>query len=216
MIIVGITNRGLCTDFYEQIKKIAKSNLNFLIIREKDLNNQELLELSLKVKEGLKDTNIKIIINSNIDIAKRIDADGIQLSFKDFVDNNDKLYTKNRINSTKVVDNFKDAGNKYKVYKMIGVSIHSYDEGLQAYKLGADYVIYGHVFQTECKKNLTPRGIDEIKALSLKINIPIIGLGGIDENNFKEVIDAGAKGIAIMSSLMRSQNPKILIESISK
>lgn len=216
MIIVGITNRGLCTDFYEQIKKIAKSKLNFLIIREKDLINQELLELSLKVKEELKDTNIKIIVNSNIDIAKRIDADGIQLSFKDFVDNNNKLYTKNRINSTKVVDNFKDAGNKYKVYKMIGVSIHSYDEGLQAYKLGADYVIYGHVFQTECKKNLTPRGIEEIKALSLKINIPIIGLGGIDENNFKEVIDAGAKGIAIMSSLMRSQNPKILIESISK
>lgn len=216
MIIIGITNRSLCTDFYEQIKKIAKSKLNFLMIREKDLINQELLELSLKVKEELKDTNIKIIVNSNIDIAKRIDADGIQLSFKDFVDNNNKLYTKNRINSTKVVDNFKDAGNKYKVYKMIGVSIHSYDEGLQAYKLGADYVIYGHVFQTECKKNLTPRGIEEIKALSLKINIPIIGLGGIDENNFKEVIDAGAKGIAIMSSLMRSQNPKSLIESISK
>lgn len=216
MIIVGITNRGLCTDFYEQIKKIAKSNLNFLIIREKDLNDQELLELSLKVKEGLKDTNIKIIINSNRDIAKRIDADGIQLSFKDFIDNNNKLYTKNKTNSIKVVDNFKNVGNKYKVYKMIGVSIHSYDEGLQAYKLGADYVIYGHVFQTECKKNLTPRGIEEIKELSLKINIPIIGLGGIDENNFKEVIDAGAKGIAIMSSLMRSQNPKILIESISK
>lgn len=216
MIIVGITNRGLCIDFYEQIKKIAKSNLNFLIIREKDLNDQELLELSLKVKEELKDTNIKIIVNSNIDIAKRIDADGIQLSFKDFVDNNDKLYTENRINSIKLVDNFKSIGNKYKVNKMIGVSIHSYDEGLQAYKLGADYVIYGHVFQTECKKNLTPRGIEEIKTLSSKINIPVIGLGGIDENNFKEVIDAGAKGIAIMSSLMRSQNPKILIESISK
>lgn len=216
MIIIGITNRSLCTDFYEQIKKIAKSKLNFLIIREKDLNNQELLELSLKVKEELKDTNIKIIVNSNIDIAKRIDADGIQLSFKDFVDNNNKLYTKNRINFTEIVDNFKNVGNEYKVYKMVGVSIHSYNEGLQAYKLGADYVIYGHVFQTECKKNLTPRGIEEIEALSSQINIPIIGLGGIDENNFKEVIDAGAKGIAIMSSLMRSQDPKILIESISK
>lgn len=216
MIIVGITNRSLCTNFYEQIKKIAKSKLDFLIIREKDLNDQELLELSLKVKEELKDTHIKVIINSNIDVAEQIDADGIQLPFKDFVNNNNKLYTKNTINSTKVVDNFKNDGNKYKVYKIIGVSIHSYDEGLQAYKLGADYVIYGHVYQTECKKDLTPRGIEEIKALSSKIDIPIIGLGGINENNFREVIDAGAKGIAIMSSLMTSKNPKIFIESICK
>lgn len=216
MIIIGITNRSLCADFYEQIKKIAESKLDFLIIREKDLNDQELLELSLKVKEELKDTNIKVIINSNIDVAKKIDADGIQLSFKDFVDKSNKLYSENLINSTKIVDNFENDGDKYKVYKMIGVSIHSFDEGLQAYKLGADYVIYGHVFQTECKKDLTPRGIEEIKSISAKIDIPIIGLGGINENNFREVIDAGAKGIAIMSSLMTSKNPKIFIESICK
>lgn len=214
MIIVGITNRHLCADFHEQIKKINKTKLNYLVIREKDLNNKDLLELSLKVKEELKDTNIKIIVNSNIDIAKIIDADGIQLSFKDFVDKSNELYTENQINSVKVVDNLKRIGDKYKIYKMIGVSIHSYDEGVQAYKLGADYVIYGHVFQTECKKDLMPRGIEEIKQLSTNISIPIIGLGGINENNFKEVIGAGAKGIAIMSSLMESPDPKILVESL--
>lgn len=216
MIIIGITNRNLCGDFYEQIIKISKSKLNYLIIREKDLKNEELLELSLKVKEDLKNTNIKIIVNSNIDVAKKIDADGIQLSFKNFMEVNNKLYTENLIDSKELVDNFRTMGGKYKIYKMIGVSIHSYEEGIQAYKLGADYVVYGHIFQTDCKKDIEPRGIKEIEILSKKIRVPIIGLGGIDENNYKEVLNSGAKGIALMSSLMKCQNPKELINTILK
>lgn len=214
MITIGITNRNLCIDFYEQIKKISRSKLNYLIIREKDLNNEELLELALRVKKELKNTNIKIIVNSNIDVARNMEADGIQLSFKNFIEINNKLCTENRINLKQTVDNFKLNEKKHNVYKMIGVSIHSYEEGIEAYKLGADYVIYGHVFQTDCKKDITPRGVKEIQLLSEKINIPIIGLGGIDEKNLKKVINSGAKGIALMSSLMKSQNPKDLINNI--
>lgn len=213
MIIVGITNRNLCTDFYEQIKRISKSKLNYLIIREKDLGDKELLELVLKIKEEMKDANVKIIINSNINVARKSNADGVQLSFKDFINVSNKLCTKNNINSKETVDNFEFKGNKYKVHKIVGVSIHSYEEGIQAYELGADYVIYGHVFPTDCKKNIPPRGVDEIKELSKKIAIPIMGLGGINEENFKEVLNAGAKGIAIMSSLMKSQNPSVLIRN---
>jgi hypothetical protein len=84
-------------------------------------------------------------------VAKKIDADGIQLSFKNFIEVNNKLYTENVINSKDIVDNFRIMGNKYKV---MGVSIHSYEEGIQACKLGADYVIYEHVFQTDCKKKI--------------------------------------------------------------
>ncbi|OOM80273.1 regulatory protein TenI [Clostridium puniceum] len=216
MIIIGITNRNLCMDFYGQIRKIAKSKLNYLIIREKDLKNEKLLNLALKVKEELKDTKIKIIVNSNIDVAKKIEADGIQLSFKNFIEVNNKLYTENEIYLKNIGDNFQIIGDSYKIYKTIGVSIHSYEEGIEAYKLGADYVIYGHVFKCRCKKGIIPRGVKEIKSLSERINIPIIGLGGIDENNFKEVLNSGAKGIAIMSSLMKSHEPKELINKYNK
>jgi len=216
MIIVGITNRNLCIDFYEQIRKIAKSKLDYLIIREKDLENENLLKLALKIKEELKDTKIKIIVNSNIDVAKKIKADGIQLSFKNFTEVNNKLHTENGIDLKNMVDKFEIMGKNYKIYKTIGVSIHNYEEGIEAYKLGADYVIYGHVFETDCKKGIVPRGIKEIEILSKNISIPIIGLGGIDENNFKEVLNSGAKGIAIMSSLMKSQNPKELINKYNK
>lgn len=216
MSVIGITNRKLCRDFFDQIKKISESNLDFLIIREKDLSSEELMILVLKVKEELKNTNIRIILNSNIDIAKKSNVDGIQLSFNDFINISNRLCTGRAINSKEMVDNFYFSGNKYKIYKMIGVSIHSCEEGIQAAKLGADYVIYGHVFETDCKKGLPPRGIKEIEALSKKINIPIIGIGGINQDNYKKVLDAGASGIAIMSSLMKDKNPEELVKSLSK
>lgn len=79
MSVIGITNRKLCRDFFDQIKKISESNLDFLIIREKDLSSEELMILVLKVKEELKNTNIRIILNSNIDIAKKSNVDGISV-----------------------------------------------------------------------------------------------------------------------------------------
>lgn len=214
MVIMGITNRKICANFYDQITKISKSKLNYLIIREKDLNDNELLELSLKVKKQFLDTEIKIIINSSIKIANKINADGIQLSFKDFIEIKHKLCTGKRENSNEAVDNFNDNVEKYEIYKLVGVSIHSFEEGIQAYKWGADYVIYGHIFETDCKKDIQPRGVKEIEELSKKIDIPIIGLGGISSNNFQDVINSGASGIAIMSSLMKSQNPKELIKAL--
>lgn len=214
MIIIGITNRKLCLDFYEQIRKIAKSKINYLIVREKDLESEELLETALKVKRELENTDIKIIINSNEEIAERVNADGIQLSFKDFLGIMEKFYTENLKSMKATGDNFRFRGQKYKKYKIIGVSIHSFDEGIQAYNLGADYVIYGHVFETDCKKGVPPRGIKEIEKLSKEIDIPVIGLGGIDKSNFKEVINSGAGGIAIMSSLMKAESPEALIEDM--
>ncbi len=214
MIIIGITNRKLCLDFHEQIRKIAKSKINYLIVREKDLESEELLETVLKVKRELENTDIKIIINSNEEVAERVNADGIQLSFKDFLGITEKFYTENLKSMKTAEDNFRFRWQKYKKYKIIGVSIHSFEEGIKAYNLGADYVIYGHVFETDCKKGVLPRGIKEIEKLSKEIDIPIIGLGGIDKSNFKEVINSGAGGIAIMSSLMKTESPEALIEEI--
>lgn len=214
MIIIGITNRKLCSDFYEQIRKIAKSKINYLIVREKDLESEQLLETALEIKRKLKNTDIKVIINSNDEVAELVNADGIQLSFKDFLNITERFYTEKLKSMKATGDNFRFRGQKYKKYKMIGVSIHSFEEGIQAYNLGADYVIYGHVFETDCKKGVPPRGIKEIEKLSKEIDIPVIGLGGIDKNNFKEVINSGAGGIAIMSSLMKAENPKALIEDM--
>ena len=213
MIIMGITNRKLCINLYEQINKIAKSKLDYLIIREKDLDNIKLAELVLEIKRRLKNTNIKIIINTNVEIAKQTNADGIQLSFKNFIEMTSGSYTGNTKKYIEIDDHY-NKSKKYEIYKLIGVSIHSFEEGIEAYKLGADYLLYGHVFETDCKKDISPRGTKDIEKLSKNIDIPIIGIGGISKDNFGKVINSGADGIAIMSSLMKDKNPKELIEAM--
>lgn len=181
MDIIGVTNRKLCNDFYKRIKEISKSNLKYLILREKDLEYKELLIMAKNVQSILKDSNIKLIINSNVEVAEEVNAYGIQLSFKDFCENKGKNFN----------------GIK-------GVSVHSLSEAIEAEKRGANYIIYGHVFNTDCKKGLKPRGLIEFKEICNKVNIPVYAIGGINKENYKSVLEAGADGVAVMSSLMKN------------
>ena len=135
MDVIGVTNRKLCKDFYEQIRKIAKCDLKYLILREKDLKEEELEIMASRVKGILKQTEIKLIINTNIKIADNVNAYGIQLSFNDFIEKDIK-----------------------KFQGIVGVSVHSLEEALEAENKNADYIIYGHIFETECKKGVCPRG----------------------------------------------------------
>ena len=181
MDIIGVTNRKLCNDFYKRIKEISKSNLKYLILREKDLEYKELLIMAKNVQSILKDSNIKLIINSNVEVAEEVNAYGIQLSFKDFCKNKGKNFN----------------GIK-------GVSVHSLSEAIEAEKRGANYIIYGHVFNTDCKKGLKPRGLIEFKEICNKVNIPVYAKGGINKENYKSVLEIGADGVAVMSSLMKN------------
>ena len=87
-----------------------------------------------------------------------------------------------------------------------GASCHSVEDALCAYKLGCDYVTAGHVYITDCKKGLAPRGIDFLKKMCESVPIPVYGIGGIDLESDKidEVKQAGAKGACIMSGYMKA------------
>ena len=104
-------------------------------------------------------------------------------------------------------DNFKSLNKNIreeliKKYKRIGVSIHSLDEAKEVESLGATYVVGGHIFKTDCKKGLEPRGLNFIKELSSILTIPIFAIGGINKENSNLVLNSGAFGVCMMSSLM--------------
>ena len=69
--------------------------------------------------------------------------------------------------------------------------------------MGASYVVAGHIFETDCKKGLEPRGLNFIKDISSTLTIPIFAIGGIDEKNSQSVIDSGAFSVCMMSSMMK-------------
>ena len=189
MKIIGVTNRKLCDDFHGRIAEISKMDLEYLILREKDLSHDELKIMANEIKDILGDSSVKLIINGNINVAKDVEAVGVQLPFRHFSEGIAKDYD-----------------------GVVGVSIHSLREAIDGEALGASYLLYGHVFETDCKKGVTPRGLVELREICSRVKIPVYAIGGINEKNYKDVLDSGAYGVAVMSSLMTKSvvNDKIV------
>ena len=195
-----ISNRKLCENenLEKQIEKIfsayeRKINLkNFeivaLTLREKDFNKNEYLKLIEEIYPICQKYKINLILHQNYDLNldEKYDIEGIHLSYSIFKSLNENI-----------------KAELIKKYKRIGVSIHSLEEAKDVESLGASYVIAGHIFETDCKKGLEPRGLKFIEDLSSTLSIPIFAIGGIDEKNSQSVIDSGAFSVCMMSNLMK-------------
>lgn len=175
-MIYLITNRNLVSEekYLERIEFASYNGVNNIILREKDLDDKEFMELYFKIKNRIS-PNCNLIINSKIKVFKEVKESFLHLPFKEFL-------------------NYKKEG-----YEKIGVSVHSLQEGIEADRRGADYILASHIFPTKCKDGLEPKGVKFIKELTQNVNCKIIALGGINENNYKEVLEAGADGVALMS-----------------
>ena len=195
-----ISNRKLCKNenLERQIEKIflayekkiilKKFEIVSLTLREKDLDKNEYLNLVEKIYPICKKHKINLILHQNYDLNldEKYKIDGIHLSYNIFKSLNENIRE-----------------DLIKKYKRIGVSIHSIDEGKEVEMLSATYVVAGHIFETDCKKGLEPRGLKFVEDLSSVLTIPIFAIGGIDEKNSQSVIDSGAFSVCMMSSLMK-------------
>ncbi|MGO4496088.1 thiamine phosphate synthase [Paenibacillus sp. 2RAB27] len=89
----------------------------------------------------------------------------------------------------------------------IGVSVHQADEAMWREKEGADYLMFGHIFATNSKQGVPPRGLEQLRQLVHHVNIPVIAIGGMTPARVKSVLDAGASGIAVMSGIWEAADP---------
>ena len=195
-----ISNRKLCENenLEKQIEKIFSAYQrkiileNFeivaLTLREKDLYKNEYLKLVEKIYPICQKYRIDLILHQNYDLNldEKYNIGGIHLSYDSFKSLNKNIRE-----------------GLIKKYKKIGVSIHSIDEAKEVEMLGATYIVAGHIFKTDCKKDLEPRGLEFIQELSSALIIPIFAIGGINQENSHLVINNGAFGVCMMSSLMK-------------
>ena len=195
-----ISNRKLCENenLEKQIEKIFSAYQrkiileNFeivaLTLREKDLYKNEYLKLVEKIYPICQKYRIDLILHQNYDLVleDKYNIEGIHLSYNTFKSLNKNIREE-----------------LIKKYKKIGVSIHSINEAKEVEMLGANYVVAGHIFKTDCKKDLEPRGLEFIQELSSALIIPIFAIGGINQENSHLVINNGAFGVCMMSSLMK-------------
>ena len=183
-----LTERGDCSGLIRQLGKVLqdkKLRPDMVILREKDLNREEYAHLAAEVLALCRVADIPCYFNSYGDLAKELCADGVQFAFSTYMET--------------PVDNFLPG-------EQIGVSVHSTEEAVSAAERGADFLIFGHIFETDCKKGLPGRGLEALAEVCRKTaavsDIPVYAIGGINENNASCCITAGASGVCMMSSYM--------------
>ncbi|MDP4098630.1 thiamine phosphate synthase [Paenibacillus sp. P96] len=88
-----------------------------------------------------------------------------------------------------------------------GASVHSLQEALAAEQAGADYVLFGHIYESTSKPGMPPQGLRSLEELCHTVSIPVIALGGIQPHHVQDIKRAGASGIAVMSGIWRVPDP---------
>lgn len=88
-----------------------------------------------------------------------------------------------------------------------GVSVHSAEEAVKREREGADYVLFGHIFATNSKAGLPPRGLEQLRRVADQVTIPVIAIGGMTPEKVRPVLEAGASGIAVMSGIWEAADP---------
>ena len=191
-MLICVTNRNLCKDdFLMRIDQIAKAKPHAILLREKDLSIANYQRLATSVREICLNNQVSLIIHQNIEVAAALKCPAIHLSMQDF----------------------KQYKHELKLFSQRGVSVHSVSEAKEAQQLGATYLIAGHIFSTECKKGVPPRGLPFLQEVCDSVTIPVFAIGGITKDKVKEVIGAGAKGICVMSEAMTCCQPVELTDS---
>lgn len=188
--VIAVTNRRLSQrPFLEQIKRVCQLRPEAIILREKDLSETEYAKLAEEVYNITTSYDVRLIIHTYINVARELGINTVHMSL-----HNMREYRKEFIDNVNKINNIKT-----------GCSIHSVEEAVEARNMGASYITAGHVYATDCKKGLAPRGLDFLKNVCDSVDIPVYAIGGIniDDGRRKEVKKYGAAGSCIMSGMMK-------------
>lgn len=172
------------------VTQALESGVTMFQFREKGLKvsqDKEIEQLALKLKELCHNYQVPFIVNDNVALALKVQADGIHVGQDD----------------AKVEDFFEQFHDK-----IIGLSVSNLDELKRSDLTHVDYIGVGPIYQTPSKSDAsTPVGPEMILTLRKEIgDFPIVAIGGVTENNAQAVVDAGADGISVISAIARSQN----------
>lgn len=190
---IVITNRKLCHgDYLEQIEKAVSLGPKALILREKDLSDQEYEALAKSVSQICEESGVEFFPNCSPERAMAMGYHKVHMPFHVFQARHDAS-----VNA--------DGTDMKTWFDCISVACHSAEEAVLAESLGADRIILGTIFETNCKPGKQGEGLDFLQDTALKCSIPVYAIGGIKPENLNAVIETGAAGGCMMSWFMNTE-----------
>jgi thiamine-phosphate pyrophosphorylase len=164
-------------DLLSHVNAAVRSGVDIIQVREKDLDARALYQLVCQIRDAAAGTPARILVNDRLDIALAASLDGVHLPA-----------------------NGLPAARVRPLVRMMGCSTHTLEEALEAERAGADFVIFGAVFDTPGKN---PVGLDALRKVCAAVKIPVLAIGGVNLENTSQVMDAGASGIAAIRLFQR-------------
>lgn len=185
--LLCLTDRTLCREpFLDRVAAIAAARPAALILREKDLPEDQYQALAAQVMSLCRQAGVPCILHTFVGAAWALGARAIHLPLP-------VLRTLSSGESA--------------AFPVLGASCHSVEEAREAVALGATYLTAGHVFATTCKAGLPGRGVEFLAQVCAAVPCPVYAIGGVGPENLPALAQAGAKGGCVRSPLMTCPDP---------
>ena len=178
------------------VEEALAAGVTLVQYRAKHADGGKLYAEASALKKLCDKYNMPLIINDRLDVAQAVGAAGVHLGQDDL-----PCAVARRI----LGENF-----------IIGVSAHNPEEALQAAQDGADYLGCGAVFGTATKQDVAKLGLDNLRAIRKAVTLPMVGIGGINADNYAEVLATGADGAAIVSGILGQEDISAVVQRLVK
>ncbi len=185
---------------HESIRRAAAAGAGWIQIREKDLDSRSLVGLARFAIGETRETSARVLVNDRLDVALAANAAGVHLGENSL--------------PVEVVTGWRRSTGRMDF--LIGASCHSLESARAAERGGADYIFFGPVFATPSKAEFgAPQGTECLREVCASVGIPVVAIGGVNVENARECIAAGAAGIAAIRLFQDAKNEDELAATLS-
>ena len=158
-------------------------------LREKDLSGAALLALACRLRDVTRRYGARLLVNDRVDIALACDADGVHLPADSFAP--------------------ADARRLLGQHRLLGASTHSVEQAQAAAAGGADFIVFGPVFETPSKRAFgTPVGLEAVAQVAHAVLQPVLAIGGLTAERVASVLQCGARGVAVVAAILEADDPR--------
>jgi len=183
MLLYAVTERSWLKNrtLHEAVEEALKAGVTFLQLREKNLDYDSFLQLAIEIKKIADKYKVPFVINDNVDVAIACGADGVHVGQEDM-----------------------EAKEVRKIIgpdKILGVSAETVEQAIKAEQSGADYLGVGAIFPSPTKLDAEVVSYETLTKICKAVSIPVVAIGGINEDNAMKLTGSGVAGIAVISAI---------------
>ena len=188
MLLYAVTDRAWVgrQSLYQQVEAALKGGATCVQLREKELDEETFLQEAVEIAALCRRYGVPFFVNDKVEIAVKCHADGVHVGQEDMA----AAQVRRRVGAD----------------MMIGVSVHSVEEALEAVRNGADCLGVGAMFSTATKTDINVLSTETLRDICAAVDIPVVAIGGIGKSNISQLAGTGVDGVALVSAIFAAED----------